>query len=221
MPAGGSDLQRALGTFLSLDVAQIQHGFLARVNLRLGPRQNLCALEVIGDLDQRGRRDDLDVRAGPGSLRAAGRRTDEAFIACIGADGSGQHTGHRREGAIEPEFAEHGETAQGIRRNRADCRHQSERNRQIVMAAFLRQIGGREIDDDPPCRQSKTRGDQRGTDPFARFGHRLVRQADDQEIRQTGHDLNLHVDRAGLDPLKGYGGNTLNHAALIRDENLT
>ena len=30
--------------------------------------------------------------------------------------------------------------------------------------------------------------------------------------RQAGRDLNLHVDRAGLDPLKGYGRNPRNHA---------
>ena len=32
---------------------------------------------------------------------------------------------------------------------------------------------------------------------------------------QPGRDLHLHVDRAGLDPLKGYGRNPLNHATLI------
>ena len=30
-----------------------------------------------------------------------------------------------------------------------------------------------------------------------------------------GRDLHLHVDRAGLDPLEGYGGNPLNHAAPL------
>ena len=30
--------------------------------------------------------------------------------------------------------------------------------------------------------------------------------------RQAGRDLHLHVDRAGLDALKGDGGNPLNHA---------
>jgi len=38
---------------------------------------------------------------------------------------------------------------------------------------------------------------------------RLVGQADDGERRQPGRDLHLHVDGAGLDPLKGYGGNAL------------
>jgi hypothetical protein len=33
--------------------------------------------------------------------------------------------------------------------------------------------------------------------------------------RQTGRHLHLHVDAAGLDPLKGYGGNALDHAAPL------
>ena len=72
------------------------------------------------------------------------------------------------------------------------------------MAAFLRQVGRREVDGDPACGQREARGDQRGTDPLARFRNRLVRQADDGESGQAGRDLHLHVDRAGLNPLKGY-----------------
>ena len=34
----------------------------------------------------------------------------------------------------------------------------------------------------------------------------------DSERRQAGRDLHLHVNRAGLDPLKGYGRNALDHA---------
>ena len=52
--------------------------------------------------------------------------------------------------------------------------------------------------------------------PFAGLGDRLVGQSDDGESRQAGRDLHLHVDGAGFDPLKSYGGNTLNHAALSR-----
>ncbi len=167
---------------------------------------------MVGDLDQRARRDDLDVRARPRRLRAAGRRTDQAFLARIGADRGGKHAGHRRDRAVEAEFAEHGEAGQRIRRDRADRRHQPERDRQVVMAAFLGQVGGRQIDDDPPRRQRQPRGDQRRADPLARLRHRLVGQADDGESRQAGRDLHLHVDRAGLDPLKGDGRNPLNHA---------
>ena len=181
----------------------------------LRARQHLRALEVVGDLDQRLRRDDLDIRARPRRLRAAGRRADQPFVARVGADRRRQHARDRRDRAVEAEFAEHGVAVQRVRRDRADRGHQAERDRQIVMAAFLRQVGGRQIDRDPPRRQRQPRGDQRRTHPLAGLGHRLVAQADDGERRQTRRDLHLHVDRAGLDPLKGYGRNPLNHAALI------
>ncbi len=83
------------------------------------------------------------------------------------------------------------------------------------MAAFLRDIGGRQIDRDPPRRQRQPRGDQRRADPLARLGNRLVGQADNGKGGQPGRDLHLHVDRAGLDPLKRYGGNALDHAAPL------
>ena len=188
---------------------------LLLVHFRLRARQHLRAFEVVGDLDQRIRRDDLDVRARPGRFRAAGRRADQALLARIRPDRRRQDAGHGRDRAIEPEFAEHGKAVERIRRDGADRRHQAERDRQIVMAAFLRQIGGREIDGDPPRRQRQPRGDQRRAHPLARLGHRLVGQADDRKRRQAGRDLHLHVDRAGLDPLKGYGRNALNHAAPV------
>jgi len=87
------------------------------------------------------------------------------------------------------------------------------------MAAFLRQIRGREIDGDSPCRQRQPRGDQRRAHPLARLGHCLVGQTDDRERRQARRDLHLHVDAAGLDPLKGYGGNALDQMLpLCRNE---
>ena len=82
------------------------------------------------------------------------------------------------------------------------------------MAAFLRKIRRGEIDRDAACGQRKPRGDQRRTHPLARFRHRLVGKANDMERGQAGRDLHLHVDRAGLDPLKCDGGNPLDHFFL-------
>ena len=58
-------------------------------------------------------------------------------------------------------------------------------------------------------------GDQRRAHPFARLGHRLVRQADEIEARQARRDLHLHIDGAGLDALERNRGDALNHSALI------
>ena len=50
---------------------------------------------------------------------------------------------------------------------------------------------------------------------LASLGNRLVRQANDGEGRQSRRNLHLNIDRAGLDPLKSYGGNPLYHAAPL------
>jgi hypothetical protein len=109
MAAGGGELERPLGTFLALDVAQVELCRLRLMDLRLRPRQHLRALEVIGDLDQRVRCDDLDVRARPGGLGAADGWADQALLACIGPDRRRQHARNGRDRAVEAEFAEHGE----------------------------------------------------------------------------------------------------------------
>jgi hypothetical protein len=45
------------------------------------------------------------------------------------------------------------QTAQRVRRDRANRGHQAKRDRQIIMAAFLGDVGGRQIDGDPSRRQ--------------------------------------------------------------------
>ncbi len=215
MSAGCRDLQRAFGAFLALDVAQIEMRRLRLVHFRLRARQHLRAFKMVGDLDERFCRDDLDIGARPGGLRAARRRTDQAFLARIRPDRGRQYTGDGGDRAIEPELAEYGKAVECIRRDRADRSHQAERDRQIVMAAFLRQVGRREVDDDPARRQRQPRGDQRRAHPFPRLRHRLVRKTHDRKRRQAGRDLHLHVDRPRLDALKRYGRNPRNHACPL------
>ncbi len=79
------------------------------------------------------------------------------------------------------------------------------------MAAFLRQVGGREIDGDAPRRQRQAGGDQRGAHALARFRHRLVGQADDVEGGQAGRDLHLDIDGARLDAFERDGRDPLDH----------
>ena len=64
---------------------------------------------MIGELDQRLRRDDFDFGRGPRRFRSAELWTDQTLSARIGADGRGQHTRDRRNRTVEAEFAEHGE----------------------------------------------------------------------------------------------------------------
>ncbi len=155
--------------------------------------------------------DDLDLGAGPGGFRPAGRRADQPLAARIGADRRRQNAGDRGDGAVEAELAQHREAGDGVLRNGADRRHQAERDGQVVVAAFLWQVGGGEIDGDAPRRQRQAGGDQRRAHALFRLRHRLVGQADDVEGRQAGRDLHLHVDGAGLDALEGDRRDALDH----------
>ena len=119
---------------------------------------------MVGELNERRRRDDLHLGARPGRLRPAGGRADQAFVPRVGADRRRQRAGDRRDRAVEAKLAEHGEARERIVRNRADRRHQAERDRQVVVAALLGQVGGREVDGDAAGRQRETGGDQRGAD---------------------------------------------------------
>ena len=142
-----------------------------------------------------------------------GGRADQPLPARIGADRRRQHARHGGNAAVEAELAQHGEAGDGVRRQRSDSGHQPERDRQIVMAALLGQVGGREIDGDAAGRQRQPGGDQRRAHALLGLRHRLVGQADDVEGRQAGRHLHLHVDGAGLDALERHGGDPLDHAA--------
>ena len=211
--AGGRDLERALGALLALDVPEVDQRPAGLANLRLRTRQHLGAAEMIGELNERGGGDDLHLRARPGGFGAAGAGADQAFAAGIGADCGRQHAGDRGDRAVEAELAQHREARQRVRRDGADRRHQAERDREIIVAAFLRQVGGGEIDGDAARRQREARGDQRRAHPLARLGHRLVRQADDVEGRQSRRNLHLDVDGAGLDALERHCRDPLNHGS--------
>lgn len=100
MAAGRRDFQRALGALLSLDVAQVELRLAELMHFRLRARQHLRALEVIGDLDQRFRRDDLDVGTGPCCFRTAGGGADQSFIARVLAPIAAGNT--PATGAIDP-----------------------------------------------------------------------------------------------------------------------
>jgi hypothetical protein len=84
MAAGGRDFERALGAFLALDVGEVESDASCLEDFRLRPREHLRAIEVVGELDERRRRDDLDLGARPRRFRPARGRADQAFASGIG-----------------------------------------------------------------------------------------------------------------------------------------
>ena len=132
----------------------------------------------------------------------------------VRADRRRQHAGDRRDPSVERKFAEHHMIGDAVGGDRAHRHHQPERDRQVVVAAFLRQVGGREVDGDALRRQRQAGGVQRRVHPLAALGDRLVGQADDVEHRLSRRHQHLHVDRNRLDALKGDGGDARDHRQL-------
>ena len=171
---------------------------------------------MIGELNQRPRRENVEIGRRPGRLRAAGGGADQAEAARVGRDRGRQNAGDRGHRAVEREFADHGVAVQRVGGDRPDRRHHAERDRQIVMAALLGHVGGGEIDGDALGRQSEARGDQCGAHALAQFGNRLVTEAHDHECDRATGDLNLYVDRARLNALESQRGNARHHVRPLR-----
>ena len=216
MAAGGGDFQRALRRFLALDIGEVGEQVAGFGDAGLGARQHLHAAEMIGDGDQAARREDRHVAARPRRFRSGSRRADDAARAALAAIAAGSTPATGGDGAVEGQFAERDEVAELVAGDGADRRHQRQRDRQIVVAAFLGQVGGREVDDDALRRQRQAGGMERAAHALAALGDRLVGQADDDEVRQARRDLHLHVDRDRLDALKRNGGDVRNHAPKRR-----
>ena len=70
---------------------------------------------------------------------------------------------------VEPEFAQRHIAVERVGGNGADRRHQPERDRQIVMAALLGQVGRREIDGDALGRQRQARRPEAPSAPARRL----------------------------------------------------
>ena len=139
------DFERAFGALLAPDVAQVRLRSGRRPQRRLGAGQDLRALEVVGELDERARGENLEVGRRPRRLRAAWARADEALAGGVGGDRRRQDARDGADRPVERQFADHRKALERVERNGADRRHDRERDRQIVMAALLRHIGGREV----------------------------------------------------------------------------
>ena len=73
----------------------------------------------------------------------------------------------------------------------------------LEMRAFLHHIGRRQIDRDPLGRERQRDRGQCRTDPFTQPGDSLVGKSDNDHRRKTVGDMDLHLDRNGVDAAKG------------------
>lgn len=203
-------LKRALGAFLPLDLGQAgaaggrirPHGH--------GRRHQLGAAKMVEQRQQVKRGQHLDPPR-PGRLAALRRRADQAQIVFRRMKRRQQHTRHRGDAAIQPQFAKHQILAQLFGVDHPHRRQQAKRDRQIVVRPFLGQVGGRQVHRDPLRRQRKPQRGKRGVHAVAAFTNGLVGQAHHAEGGNAVRHLHMNVNRAGLQPQKCNGGDMCNH----------
>lgn len=217
--AGGGDLQRPLGAFLSLDLAQVGDAVAATHGPRLGPSQHLRALEVVDQGDQRARRQHGHV-AGPGGFGPVRLGTDEAQSHGVGGDRGGQGPAHRRDPPIQPQFAHRRPTRQGVRRDHAHRGQQGQGDGQVEMVALLAQVRRREVGDDAHRRQGQAYAREGSTHPLAALGHRLVGEPHEGEAAfVAGMQLrHLHINAPGVDAFERNRDDVGVHRALPLSE---
>ncbi len=159
---------------------------------------------MVDELDQGFRGKNIHLLARPGGLRAGRLGADQAEPVGMGGHGGGKGPGDGKQAAIQRQFAHDGVGLQEIRGDDAQRREKGERDGQVVVAAFLGQVGGREVDDgEALARKGEADGMQRGPHPLAAFAHRLVGQADHGESRLPAGELRLAIDENPLHPLEG------------------
>ena len=213
MAARRGDLERALGDFLALDLGEVGAA-VGRLGLAR-PRRRRAARVPFRWVSKARRSGAASTSSSPAQLAslpcAAGQirplSSAEAWIAASSTPG------RRRDPPVEAELADRDIMRQRLGVGRADRRQQAERDRQIVMRAFLGQVGGRQVDRDALGRQRQADRGERGADPLAALGDRLVGQADDDEGGKPDDELDLHLDGARFEPEISDGGDGRGHQA--------
>ena len=213
--SGGANLERPLGDLLALDLGEVG---TASERLRLAGlrgREHARALEMGHEREKVGRRDDLDV-ARPGRLGALRGRADETHLARRGVEGGEEHAGRGNDAPVEAHLADRDEVRQRFAVDGADRGQKAKRDREVVVRAFLGQVGRGEVDGDDLRRKRETDRGEGGANAFAAFRDGLVGKADHGKARQARGQLHLDLDGTRLEPEIGDGGNDGDHQDAAR-----
>lgn len=147
MPAGSRYFEYPLGAFLALDLRKVGIDGAVVGDQRVRRGQGLLAAQVIDQGEQRGRRDNsrsvgvVGLEPAPGRLSATHCGTDQAAPGGCRGDRRRQHPWHTAERAVQRQFAQHHEVLQALAGEHAHGREQRQRDRQVVVAAFLGEVG--------------------------------------------------------------------------------
>ena len=212
--------EHALGALLALDLGEVGIARAILGDQRLGQAELLLATQVIDQGEQRRRGDDRRpvgicvLEATPRGLAAAHRGADHAAPRRAGGNRRRQHAGNATERAVERQLAQHDVARDAVARHHAHGGQKTERDRQVVVAALLGEVGRREVDGDALRRQGKAKRAEGGAHALAAFADRLVGQADHDEGELARRHQDLDVDRQHVDALESHGAHLCLHAVL-------
>ena len=109
----------ALGSFLALDIRHVGEGHVIGLALGFGAGEDLRALHMIDELDERLGGQNIEIVACPGGFTAGGLGADKAEIIGVGGHGGGQGTCNGEDRSIQCKFTQHGIAPQKIRGDHA------------------------------------------------------------------------------------------------------
>ncbi len=196
------ELERAARTLLAAHVRQVGNGRRAVAvgdrRDRVGRRRLPLAAQVGDRLRQVAQGNGLDP--GERGLRAGLRRAEEVREPRLArALRRRQHAADRPQPPVQRQLADRGVAAERFRGNLPRGREHRQRDRQVEAGSFLPELGGREVDGDPPRRPLELgRGDP-GADSFLGLLTGAVGEPDDRERRDAELQVRLDLDPARVE----------------------
>ena len=195
-------LQRAPRRELAAHVAQVLDGGDAGLRRRIGRFRGAVADELGVHLSERTRREQPGSRRELRLVRVVARdHEDAARVACM------QRGGERAAGAsqrpVERQLADELVLAEPVLAELSGRREDSDRDREVVPASVLGQIGGREADGDAAPGEFEPGVDDGAAHAVLALAHGRLREADDRELRQPPGDMDLDPHRRRFDTHAG------------------
>ena len=115
-------------------------------------------------------------------------------------DRAGDRSSHGLDGAVEGKLPEHLGRGERLDRKLSRRGQDPERDGEVEPAAFLRQLGRPEIDDDAAVRVAEVRCKEGGPDPVLALPHGRGRKTDQGGSRQPSAQVDFDVDGKRVEP---------------------
>ena len=225
--AGGGDLDAALGALLADDVREVHPGEGARrrhprsVHLAVArrvPDQQVVAvfapLQDAHDRIQPVHAIDLHVLEFSGLQGRIDGQDDALEARLPGHLGDGERARDRADAPVQPELAHQDEMARARQLALRGGGDDADGDRQVVAAAVLAQVRGREVDDDPFAGNLESQGLQgRGRAQEALLDGRVGQPDQVDPDPPVDVDLDRHFD--GVDPDAFRTVNVCQHSCII------